>query len=150
MGASVLTSPFLGDAGQGFPAQDNHHHVQALLRLWAFVYSCNHNSARRLDADLHLRRGGHSSRRQLFPLVRTLLLAVGFLSDHYNRSRERGPGETAPAVFCDSVFYQYFFNWVFIFGKLGAPRMEVAGAAVGTLISRTFEFLLYLRLFSFF
>ena len=33
-----------------------------------------------------------------------------------------------------------FANWVFIFGNLGAPRMEVAGAALGTLISRIFEF----------
>lgn len=33
-----------------------------------------------------------------------------------------------------------FFNWVFIFGKLGAPRMEIVGAAVGTLIARAFEF----------
>lgn len=33
-----------------------------------------------------------------------------------------------------------FFNWVFIFGHLGAPRMEIAGAALGTLISRIFEF----------
>ena len=31
-------------------------------------------------------------------------------------------------------------NYVFIFGKLGAPRMGVAGAAVGTLIARVFEF----------
>ena len=30
-------------------------------------------------------------------------------------------------------------NYVFIFGKLGAPRMEVAGAALGTLIARLFE-----------
>ena len=34
-----------------------------------------------------------------------------------------------------------FFNWVFIFGKFGAPRMEIVGAAVGTLIARAFEFL---------
>lgn len=33
-----------------------------------------------------------------------------------------------------------FFNWVFIFGKLGAPEMGIAGAALGTLISRIFEF----------
>jgi len=32
-------------------------------------------------------------------------------------------------------------NYVFIFGKFGAPRMEVAGAAVGTLIARIFEFI---------
>ncbi len=31
-------------------------------------------------------------------------------------------------------------NYIFIFGKFGAPRMEAAGAAVGTLIARIFEF----------
>ena len=33
-----------------------------------------------------------------------------------------------------------FFNWVFIFGKMGAPRLELVGAAVGTVIARVFEF----------
>ncbi len=32
-------------------------------------------------------------------------------------------------------------NWIFIFGHLGAPQMGVAGAALGTLIARIFEFL---------
>lgn len=40
-----------------------------------------------------------------------------------------------------AFFINIFANWVFIFGNLGAPRMEVAGAALGTLISRIFEFL---------
>ena len=31
-------------------------------------------------------------------------------------------------------------NYIFIFGKLGAPKMDVAGAALGTLIARVFEF----------
>ena len=31
-------------------------------------------------------------------------------------------------------------NYVFIFGELGMPKMGVAGAAVGTLIARAFEF----------
>lgn len=31
-------------------------------------------------------------------------------------------------------------NYTFIFGKFGAPRMEVAGAALGTVIARFFEF----------
>lgn len=39
-----------------------------------------------------------------------------------------------------AFFINIFFNWVFIFGKLGAPAMGVAGAALGTLISRAFEF----------
>lgn len=30
-------------------------------------------------------------------------------------------------------------NWIFIFGKLGAPRMGAAGAALGTLIARVVE-----------
>ena len=30
-------------------------------------------------------------------------------------------------------------NYAFIFGKFGAPRMEIAGAALGTLIARLFE-----------
>lgn len=38
-----------------------------------------------------------------------------------------------------AFFINIFFNWIFIFGKLGAPRMEIAGAALGTLIARAFE-----------
>ena len=40
-----------------------------------------------------------------------------------------------------AFFLNLFFNWVFIFGKLGAPRLELVGAAVGTVIARAFEFL---------
>lgn len=39
-----------------------------------------------------------------------------------------------------SFFVNIFFNWVFIFGNLGAPRMEIEGAALGTLIARLFDF----------
>lgn len=39
-----------------------------------------------------------------------------------------------------AFFINIFFNWMFIFGKLGSPAMGVAGAALGTLISRCFEF----------
>lgn len=38
-----------------------------------------------------------------------------------------------------AFFLNIFFNWVFIFGKLGMPRLEIRGAALGTLISRLFE-----------
>ena len=38
-----------------------------------------------------------------------------------------------------SFFLNIFFNWIFIFGKLGAPKMGIVGAGVGTLIARAFE-----------
>ena len=39
-----------------------------------------------------------------------------------------------------SFFVNVIANYVFIFGKFGAPRMEIAGAALGTLIARVVEF----------
>lgn len=48
-----------------------------------------------------------------------------------------------------ALFLNLFFNWVFIYGKLGAPRMEATGAAVGTVIARAFEFLLIFGYFMF-
>ena len=42
-----------------------------------------------------------------------------------------------------------FFNWVFIFGNLGAPALGVKGAALGTLIARGGEFILVLIYCSF-
>ncbi len=41
---------------------------------------------------------------------------------------------------CVAFILNVFFNWVFIFGKLGAPAMGLTGAAVGTIIARTVEF----------
>ena len=38
-----------------------------------------------------------------------------------------------------AFFVNLLANYAFIFGKLGMPRMEVAGAALGTLIARFFE-----------
>jgi len=49
-----------------------------------------------------------------------------------------------------AFFVNVFFNWVFIFGKLGAPRMEIEGAALGTLISRVFELCFICGYFFFF
>lgn len=36
-------------------------------------------------------------------------------------------------------FSNIFFNYVFIFGKFGAPRLGVVGAALGTIIARSVE-----------
>lgn len=53
----------------------------------------------------------------------------------------RSVGQVKIPLVCSIIafFVNVFFNWVFIFGKLGAPRMEIAGAALGTLIARIFE-----------
>ena len=39
-----------------------------------------------------------------------------------------------------AFFVNIFFNYIFIFGELGAPKMGVQGAALGTLLARIFEF----------
>ena len=41
---------------------------------------------------------------------------------------------------CVALVLNIFFNWVFIFGNLGAPRLGTAGAALATLICRVVEF----------
>lgn len=48
-----------------------------------------------------------------------------------------------------AFFINVFFNWVFIYGNLGAPRLEVRGAALGTLIARAFEFCFIMGYFFF-
>ena len=55
----------------------------------------------------------------------------------------RTVGQVKIPLMCSIIafFVNVFSNWVFIFGKLGAPRMEIEGAALGTLIARAFEFL---------
>ena len=37
-----------------------------------------------------------------------------------------------------------FFNWVFIYGNLGAPRLEVEGAGIATVIARAVELILFI------
>lgn len=47
-----------------------------------------------------------------------------------------------------TFFINVFFNWVFIFGNLGAPALGVKGAALATLIARMVEtplMILYIR-----
>lgn len=55
----------------------------------------------------------------------------------------RSVGNVRIPLICSvfSFFVNVFFNWMFIYGNLGAPRMEIEGAALGTLIARAFDFL---------
>ena len=48
-----------------------------------------------------------------------------------------------------AFFINVFFNYMFIFGRFGAPRMGIAGAALGTVIARAFEFAVILGYFFF-
>lgn len=43
------------------------------------------------------------------------------------------------AASAGSCLVNTFFNYMFIFGKFGAPALGVAGAAIGTVIARVFE-----------
>ena len=42
-----------------------------------------------------------------------------------------------------STLINTFFNWVFIYGHLGAPRLEVAGAGYATVIARASELIIF-------
>ena len=63
----------------------------------------------------------------------------------------RSVGEVKIPLTCSIIafFINIFFNWIFIFGKFGMPRMEIAGAALGTLISRIFELIFICGFFFF-
>lgn len=54
----------------------------------------------------------------------------------------RSIGQVKLPLICSIVafFINVAANWIFIFGNFGAPAMGVEGAALGTLISRCFEF----------
>ncbi len=54
--------------------------------------------------------------------------------------RSVGKAQLGLIVSIVSFAVNLFANWVFIFGKFGMPRMEIAGAALGTLIARSAEF----------
>ncbi|MBE6611484.1 MAG: MATE family efflux transporter [Ruminococcaceae bacterium] len=64
----------------------------------------------------------------------------------------RSVGQVRVPLVCSicAFFVNVFFNWVFIFGHLGAPRMEIGGAALGTLIARIFELCFICGYFFFF
>lgn len=47
--------------------------------------------------------------------------------------------KVSAVIYATSFFVNVFFNYVFIFGAFGAPRLEVRGAAVGTVIARCSE-----------
>ncbi len=63
---------------------------------------------------------------------------TGFVAAQLMRSV--GQARLGLVVSCISFVVNIGANYAFIFGKFGAPRMEIAGAALGTLIARLAEF----------
>ena len=53
--------------------------------------------------------------------------------------REIGEVKVPLIISIAATLVNTFFNWVLIYGNLGAPRMEVTGAALATLIARSVE-----------
>ena len=77
------------------------------------------------------------------------LRIIGFIYPIYaisNNSvmmfRASGKVKISVVVYSISLAVNVFFNWVFIFGNLGAPRMGIAGAALATSIARVCEFVI--------
>lgn len=57
--------------------------------------------------------------------------------------REIGQVKAPLVISVAATVLNTFFNWVFIYGNLGAPRLEVKGAAIATIIARVIEMGIY-------
>ncbi len=139
MGASVLTSRYWG-------MQDLHSlkkSVTIMLRLvlsFASIFTVATLLAPRLimrmySPDEPIIHYGVIYLRWLLPTYFCMGLSLTCTIVLRTVGQVKVPLFTSIAAF----FVNVFFNWVFIFGELGAPRMEIAGAALGTLIARIFE-----------
>ncbi len=66
-----------------------------------------------------------------------LLMGISLTMTLVLRSMRKVMVPLITSIIC--FFVNIFFNWVFIFGNFGAPEMQIAGAALGTLIARIVE-----------
>ena len=57
--------------------------------------------------------------------------------------REIGKVKEPLLISVSATIVNTFFNYIFIYGNLGAPRLEVKGAAIATIIARVFETIVY-------
>ncbi len=76
-----------------------------------------------------------------FPMMVSTIIASSL--------RETGNVKPPLVISVIAALINTFFNWVFIYGNLGAPRLEVRGAALATIIARVIEmimFIIYIRI----
>lgn len=133
MGASVLTSRFWG-------MQDKHSlrkSITIMLRL-CLIFASVFTVATWLRPDLIMRiysndpeiiTYGVSYLNWLLPTY----FCMGLSLTCTIVLRSVGQVKLPLAGSVIAFFINVFFNWVFIFGKLGAPRMEIAGRCFGYL-----------------
>ena len=65
-----------------------------------------------------------------------------FVQIYNGTHRAMGEPRRGMYILCVSMVVNTFLNWVFIFGKLGAPVMGAAGAALATLLARVVSFVI--------
>lgn len=65
-----------------------------------------------------------------------------FVLMYVGAHRAMGNPKRGLYILAVSMVSNTFLNWVFIFGNLGAPRMEVEGAALATLLARVLSFII--------
>ena len=58
--------------------------------------------------------------------------------------REIGKVHAPLYISVSAALVNTFLNWVFIYGNLGAPRLEVRGAALATVIARAYEMIVFI------
>ncbi len=77
-------------------------------------------------------------------LVSASFIPIGISSAVSTSFRDTGVTKVPLAVSVLAALTNTFFNWVLIYGNLGAPRLEVAGAAAATVLARVVEASLFL------
>ncbi len=141
MGASVLTSRFWG-----MKEMDSLKKTVTIMLRFVFVFAAIFTVATIASPELIMRiytpdsdliHYGAVYLRWMIPTY--ILMGLSLTCTIVLRT----VGQVKIPLICSffAFYVNVFFNWVFIFGNFGAPRMEIAGAALGTLIARVFEFL---------
>ena len=148
MGASVLVSRYWGmkNAGDGHEKEADHalkQTVSLMLRITLglaaifalLTFFLPGRLMKMYTSDEEIIRLGDIYFR--WSVITYFFLGSGLVTTIVLRSV--GQVRLPLYVSIGAFFVNLGANYAFIFGKLGAPRMEVAGAALGTLIARLFE-----------
>ncbi len=91
--------------------------------------------------------GGDAAASLAFGYEYLLIMLIGLIPNAISQcyaSTLRETNHTVLPMVCGvaAVFVNLMFNYVLIFGRLGAPKLGVAGAAIATVISRFVEMII--------